>query len=559
MNIIKLYPNTNDSEIELINKYYIIINTLFNNILYQSEFDIISNSITSAFITDFNTKFPNILTIGNSIQLFKIPIIKVSNAQYIFDKIFDIYDENINNCLISNALFQYDEYFYYKYNWNKVYSNSINIDKISVSAKLGNISALYTISNFISIYISNIEDIDSEDVKKCQNILYFIDSNIEEYIKKYILYYPISIILGIDQNISYQHLRLKTLALSDVGICKDNIDYNIDFRILIEFKVYLNSKDLEILYNNGYLYLKLFNLYYSGINNNTDNILIILNMIILCINGLNSSVYCIINKYTHFINNRNDDEIYEINNNVIIMNKLLEISNFDKNIFPNNKIEYLNIKYLLTLDKYYGEKIFEHINLNKILELSELKTDNVTIIQLLNYKNIEYIKTEINYYNLDEASKKILYNGNYFWDKVEEIYSKNEDQNDVIEFVNILYGIYTKCSKNKFFKLKPFDPISNILIEYENIQDDGNGSCYDNSTILNTIIEDETVRNATLDVFEGIISDKTLSDDEKEQQIKKLSKIVATKYISNIDKLVLYTTVYMLGVVLLDLYNMYKI
>lgn len=279
-------------------------------------------------------------------------------------------------------------------------------------------------------------------------------------------------------------------------------------------------------------------------------------MIILCINGLNSSVYCIINKYTHFINNRNDDEIYELNNNVIIMNKVLTISDFDQNIFPNNKIEYLNIEYLLILDKYYGEKIFEPIIINKILELSELKNNNVTIIQLLNYKHIGYIKMEINYYNLDFYSKKILYlESAYFWDKVEEIYSKNEDQNDVLEFVNTLYGIYTKCSKNKFFKLKPFDSKSNMTIDYENIQDDGNGSCYDNSTILNTIIEDETVRNATLDVFEEIISDKKLSDDEKEQKIKKLSEIVATKYISNVS---VYALTYTLALVLFDLYKIYK-
>ena len=531
MNIIILFPNTNDAEIDLINNYYIIINKLFDNTPYQSEFDIVSNSITTTFITEFNKKFPNILSIGNSIQLFKTPVLILNDddPKYIIDKVFDIYDVNINNCLISNTLFQYDEYFYYEYNLTKECINSININKIAVSAKLGNISALYIIRKFIALN-------SDKNTKILNNILYFIDMKIEEYINKYTIYYPISVILGYDKDIEYLTEKYIDIIMSDV-------DLNLDFRIFVKYDNFINIKQSKILYKKGYPYSML----------NQEFWFSKMNMLLLGINGITIGFY-------RFFEN------YNLSND-----QLQLLKNFDPKYVQNDK---LNMEYIITLDKYLGPEMYKKLNTYAIIELVELKYDKyLTIVQLFNTLKYYDIKKMVYYFNLDEASKKILYNGNYFsnskheyfWDKVEEIYSKNKDRNDVIEFVNTVYGIYTKCNNNLFFKLKPFDPISNILIDYENIQDDGNGSCYDNSTILNNIIKDKTIRNATLNVFKGIIRDQTLSDDEKEQQIKKLSEIVTTlifteqkKDRDNLIETVAIGVVTALTLILIELYNIYK-
>ena len=164
-------------------------------------------------------------------------------------------------------------------------------------------------------------------------------------------------------------------------------------------------------------------------------------------------------------------------------------------------------------------------------------------------KNLKlYIKlvnkvAEINYDKLNTLTKKILYNkdkkeNTYFWDTITDKYNKSNNIEEIQEFVYYIYNIYLRCPDNEYLNLKPLDNDTNLPIEYDNIyKDETNGFCYDDLTYIKTIIIDgntsiipsNNLAEASINIGKKIISDSTLTIEDKEEQLEKLSDNIGEK------------------------------
>ena len=200
-------------------------------------------------------------------------------------------------------------------------------------------------------------------------------------------------------------------------------------------------------------------------------------------------------------------------------------------------------------------KIFKHFY-SKVELKNNIKDYIYTIKKATNIKNID---------KFDFITNKILFTNNFFWEYIDNNFLTGEFQmlsseinneiiSELINFVEDLYKLYTKCRINDFnSNLRPIDKRTNSEISIgDDMEVSDEGECFSIKKIINNIVDDYSSLNnegkkELGDAFiENVnnIANSNLSDIEKKEKTALLiDEPIKRGWLSPTSKKVLmYTT-----------------